>query len=725
MNDTHETNLPVEETGELEEAKVPAIKPEAAEEKPTVEECPVTEEALTEEETTETEEAVSEEETTETEIPLTEEAVAGEETTETETPPTEEAATGEETTETETHPTEEAATGEETRAEGNAETEEAATEDTVANNETEEPTPGATDKPEDSQSVNSAKLAKEEILSKLAGLINSSAEIPVRNGVDSLKQAFYRIHRLEVDEMKKAFIEGGGAEADFHAPADEYETKIKKLLNTYKSRRAAEHAEEEQKKAANYALKLQLIERLKELTESQDDFNRLYNEFKEIQQRWKEAKPIPQEHSNELWKNYQVYSERFYDLIKINNQLRDYDFKKNLEFKTTLCETVERLEHEADAISAFHQLQKLHQQWREIGPVSKEHRESLWTRFKAASLVINKRHQDYFESLKTREQNNLDAKTAICEEIENIDFSKLKTFKEWEAKSAEVIAAQGKWKHIGFAPKKYNVKVFERFRAACDVYFNHKGEFYRQVKDELEKNFELKKSLCEKAEALKDSADWKDASEQMIALQKEWKTIGTIPRKHSDAIWKRFITACDYFFEQKNKNASSHKTAEQSNLATKRAIIEKINGLDTSLGNDEAMALIKEYIEEWNNIGFVPFREKDRIYKEYHDAIDKQFDRMKVDRSDHKLQAFRTNLNDMASGEKGKSKLYGERDKLMRTYERMRSEFQTYENNIGFLSISSKGGGGLVKEMERKIDTLKEEMALIIKKIEAIDENLE
>lgn len=567
------------------------------------------------------------------------------------------------------------------------------------------------------------KLSKEEILEKLTGLVGAAADT-TRNEVEALKQAYYKIHRSEVDELKKAFLTAGGEEKDFVAPEDETESKIKELLNVYKEKRAAILAEEERVKAANYALKLQLIDQLKALTESQEDFNKLYNDFKDIQQRWKEVKAVPQEHVSELWKNYQIYSEKFYDIIKINNQFRDYDFKKNLEMKTALCETVEKLQTEPDVVSAFHQLQKLHQQWREIGPVAKELREELWSRFKAASTIINKRHQEHFEGLKAKEQENLEAKTAICEQIENIDFQALKSFKDWEEKNKEVIALQDKWKTIGFAPKKSNVKIFERFRAACDVYFNRKSEFYKNIKDEMEKNLELKKALCEKAEALKDSTDWKSTTEKMIALQKEWKTIGSVARKHSDAVWKRFISACDYFFEQKNKNASSQKSVEQTNLAAKKALIEKINTLDEA-DHDEALAVLKGYMAEWNTIGHVPFKEKDKVYKEYHEAVDKQFDRLKVDQNDRKMQTFRSNLSDMSNGERGKGKLYGEREKLMRMYERMKNELQTYENNIGFLSISSKGGGGLLKEMERKIDKLKDEMALIIKKIDAIDENLE
>lgn len=568
------------------------------------------------------------------------------------------------------------------------------------------------------------KLSKDEIISKLSELIEK-AEDSARYEIDSLKQAFYKIRRGEIEELKNTFIAEGGEENDFIAPADEDEAKLKDLLAKYKEKRANIIAEEERLKAANHALKLQLIDQLKELTESQDDFNKLYNEFKDIQQRWKEIKAVPQEVANELWRNYQIYSEKFYDIIKINNQFRDYDFKKNLELKTGLCEAVEKLQDEPDVVSAFHQLQKLHQQWREIGPVAKENRDAIWARFKAASTVINKRHQQHFEELKGKEQDNLIAKTAICEEIEGIDFSKLITFRDWEEKNREVIALQDKWKTIGFAPKKYNVKIFERFRAACDTYFKKKSEFYKGIKEEMEKNLELKKALCEKAEALKDSQDWKETTETMIALQKEWKTIGSVARKHSDMIWKRFIAACDYFFEQKNKNVSSQRGAEQANLVEKKEVIEKINNLDETLSHDESLALLKGLMAEWSAIGFVPFRDKDRIYKEYHAAVDKQFERLNIDKNDRRMQTFKDNISDIAGSERGKGRLYGEREKLMRMYERMKGELQTYENNVGFLSISSKGGSGLVKDMERKIEKLKEEMELIVKKIDTIDENLE
>lgn len=566
------------------------------------------------------------------------------------------------------------------------------------------------------------KLTKEEILNRLQALVDAPIET-VRGEVESLKQAYYKIRRNEVDELRKAFVEQGGDEKDFTAPEDTQENFLKELLGSYKEKKAAYLAEEEKQKAENYEIKLQLIEQLKMLCESQDDFNKLYNEFKDIQQKWKEIKLVPEEHANELWKEYQTYSEAFYDLIKINNQFRDYDFKKNLVLKTALCEAVEKLQDEKDIISAFHQLQKLHQQWREIGPVAKELREELWGRFKAASTVINKRHQQHFENLKAKEQENLVAKTAICEEIEGIDYAALQTFKDWDEKNNEVLALQQKWRTIGFTPKKHNTKIFERFRAACDVFFTKKTEFYKSIKAEMEKNLEKKRALCEKAEALKDSTDWKGTTEKMIVLQKEWKTIGQVTRRHSDSIWKRFITACDYFFDNKNKNVSSQKSEEQTNLEAKKALIEKVKTMDESLDTEEAITTLKEWIAEWNEIGHVPFKEKDKVYKAFHEAVDAQFDRLKVDQRDRRMKSYRNNVSEMAG--KGKGKLYSERDRLMRTYERMKNDLQTYENNIGFLTISSKGGSGLVKEMERKIEKLKAEMELTVKKIEAIDENLE
>ena len=569
------------------------------------------------------------------------------------------------------------------------------------------------------------KPSKEQIVERLAGLIEKSIEESVRSEVDSLKQAFYKLRKTEIENAKQAFIDGGGQVEDFQIATDEAEEKLKVLLQTFKEKRAAVIAEEEKKKEANLTAKLDIINQLKALIESQDDFYKVWNEFKKLQQEWKEIKQVPQDKINDLWKEYQLYSEKFYDLLKINNEMRDYDFKKNMELKEVLCESVERLEKEPDIISAFHQLQKFHQEWREIGPVAKEFRDTIWERFKKASTVINKLHQEHFESLKEIEERNLQEKTQICEEMETIDYESFKSFKDWDEKNKYVLELQEKWKTIGFAPRKNNIKIFERFRTACDLFFQNKSKFYKEVKEAMDVNLKKKEELCEKAEALKDNQEWKETTDKLIALQKEWKTIGTVSRKHSDIIWKRFITACDYFFEQKNIHFSSQKTEELTNLDRKKALIEKISTIDESLSKGETIGIIKETMNEWNSIGFVPFKEKDKIYKEYRSVIDKHFDRLKLDESERRLQSFKSNLNDLKSNDRSKNRIFSEREKLMRTYERLKNDIQTYENNIGFLTISSKGGGGLVKEMNRKIENLKEELKLIEKKIEVIDENLE
>jgi len=567
---------------------------------------------------------------------------------------------------------------------------------------------------------------KNRILERLSEIVHLDINEKIKNEIEACKQAFYKIKKAEVEEAEKTVVAEGETKEDFVPEPDESEEKLKELLVIYRDKKAALATQTEKIKEFNLAAKKQIIEKLKELIESKDDFYRVYNEFRKLQQQWKETKQVPQAAANDLWKDYQHYSEKFYDLLKINNEMRDYDFKKNLELKQALCESVEKLENGKDVISSFYQLQKLHQEWREIGPVAKELREEIWSRFKKASSVINKKHQEHFESLRSLEQRNLEDKTALCVEVETIDFSKLSSFKDWDEQNKRVLDLQEKWKTIGFAPKKSNVKVFERFRAACDIFFRNKSEFYKSIKDTMDVNLEKKKALCEKAEALKDSQEWKEASDQLIALQKEWKSIGPVSRKHSDAVWKRFINACDYFFEQKSAHFSSQKTEEVDNLKKKKEIIEKINSIDVNLPTTEAVAIIRDLITEWNRIGFVPFREKDRIHKEYRKSVDQHFDRLKLDESERRLQTFKSSLSDISSGdERSKNKLLNERDKLMRTYERLKSDIQTYENNIGFLSVSSKGGGGLMKEMTRKISSLKEELNLIVKKIEVIDENFE
>ena len=566
-------------------------------------------------------------------------------------------------------------------------------------------------------------LTKDEIIEKLKNL-TAQTEIPSRAEVESLKQAFYKLRSAAIEEQKAEFIEAGNDSEAFVPAPDPSEDVLKTFLSELKEKRASQAAAEENLKEENYNKKLQIIESIKNLTESSDDFNKLYKEFKDLQQGWNDITLVPQSKEKDLWKSYQIYTEKFYDLIKINNEFRDYDFKKNLELKNAICESVEKLIDDTDSVSAFHQLQNFHQQWREIGPVARELREEIWTRFKNASTAINKKYQTHFESLKGREEENLVEKTAICDALKNIDYSTLTSFKEWDEKSKEVIELQAKWKTIGFVPKKVNNQIFEEFRSLCDAFFEKKSEFFKGVRGEMDENLDKKRALTEQAKALKDSTDWKSTTDKLIAIQKEWKTIGPVPRKYSDAIWKEFVTACDYFFEQKKKNESSQKSEELDNLAAKKEIIEKIKNVDQSLDPSELIAKVRELADEWHKIGFVPFKEKDKIYKEFHQAVDAHYDRLKVDKTERRFESFKSNIKDISKQDNPKRALYRERDHLMHQYNKVKSDLQTYENNMNFLSISSKGASGLLKDVNNKIEKLKEEMELLVKKIEALDENL-
>lgn len=565
------------------------------------------------------------------------------------------------------------------------------------------------------------KLTKEEILAKLKEVV-ADVENVAKPEIDGLKQSFYKLHNAEQDAARKLFIENGGAAENFVPQTDCVEEEFKNIMSVIKEKRSALTAELEKQKEMNLQVKLSIIEELKELVESPDDANKSYTEFKKLQQQWNEVKLVPQAKVNELWKNYQLYVEKFYDLLKLNNEFREYDFKKNLEIKTHLCEAAEKLADEADVVSAFHQLQKLHQEFRDTGPVAKELRDEIWARFKAASTTVNRRHQQHFEALKEVEQHNLDQKTVICEIIEAIDYKELTNFASWESKTQEVIALQNKWKTIGFAPQKMNVKIFERFRKACDEFFRKKGEFFKTLKEGMNENLEKKRALCEKAEALKDSTDWKATADELTKLQKEWKTIGPVAKKYSDAVWKRFISACDYFFEQKNKATSSQRSVEQENLEQKKAIIEKLNAIDDQMDTEEATQLVRDLMKEWNGVGHVPFKEKDRIYKQYHSQIDKLFERFNISASNKKLSNFKSTISSIQEG--SPQALYREREKLVRAFDNMKNELQTYENNLGFLTTSSKKGNSLLTEINRKVEKLKADIELVKEKIKVVDENI-
>lgn len=582
------------------------------------------------------------------------------------------------------------------------------------------------DATDDADSDNSSfpLLSIEEIVSKLREL--ASSEDLQRKEMDELKSQFYRSIRNETAEQKAKFLANGGEEIDFVPEELPLYTEGKELLAKIKEKRAQIQAREEAEKEQNVAKKLAIIEQIKQLTENpgQEDFNKTYQEFRLLQQQWNDIKLIPQAKANELWKSYQLYVERFYDLVRINNEFREYDFKKNLELKTELCEAAERLDEEPDVISAFHQLQNLHQQWREIGPVSRKDREEIWNRFKEASNKINKKYQAHFEEIKLQENENLEKKTAICEQLESIDYSALTTQKAWREQLDKVLALQDEWRKIGYVPKKWNSKIYERYRAACNIFFEKKNQFQKSIRDELDENLRKKTALCEQAEALKDSKDWRTTTQEMIRIQKEWKEIGPVPRKFVDSLWQRFISACDYFFEQKKLSSSSHLAEEQNNMEAKKAIIEKINNIDPQLPIDEASALLHQLIEEWHNIGHVPFRQKDTIYSDFYEATEAQFNRLNIDKGDRKLQSYRNSISDMAKSDNGRGQLLREREKLMRQYDRMKNELQTYENNLGFLSVSSKKGNNLIDEMNQRVKRLRSDLDLLIKKIDAIDKEL-
>ena len=569
-----------------------------------------------------------------------------------------------------------------------------------------------------------ALMSIEEIVNKLRKLLEKGSL--QRKNVEEYKNQFYRSLRNEIESQKHAFISEGGEEIEFVAKESEEYTEGKDLLLKIKEKRAKLVAEEDSLKEKNLERKISIINQIKLLTETQghEDFNKTYQDFKALQQEWSEIKLIPQSKVNEMWKSYQRYVEKFYDLVRINNEFREYDFKKNLELKTDLSEAAERLNEKTDVVSAFHQLQNLHQEWREIGPVSRKDREEIWGRFKAASTIINKKYQEHFEELRGKEDENLELKSAICEKLESIDYDKIKSIKDWNKSVKDVLELQSQWRKIGYVPRKWNTKIYKRYRAACDLFFKNKNDYYKSLRGEMDDNLKKKIELCERAEALKDSSDWKKTTQDLIEIQRQWKTIGIIPRKYVDSIWKRFITACDYFFEQKKLNTSSRYEEENNNLLAKRDIVEEIKKIDSSINDDDALTQLHELMGKWQAVGHVPYKMKDVSYHEFYEATEAQFDRLKINKSDRKLESFKSNISDLAKSGNATNQLYFEREKLMRQYDRMKSELQTYENNIGFLSISSKKGNSLLDDMKNKVDKIKSDLQLIIRKVEALDKEL-
>ena len=558
---------------------------------------------------------------------------------------------------------------------------------------------------------------KAEVVERIKEIAHAE-EIPQKDEVDYLKTVFYKLHFAEREADMKAYLDAGGDPAAYQVKPDENENAFKAEMTIIKERRAKQFEEQEKLKQENLKKKLDIIEKIKNMATSPEEANKSYQEFKQLQQEWKEIKMVPAENANELWRNYQLYVEQFYDLLKLNSEAREYDFKKNLEIKTKLCEAAEKLADEDDVISAFHQLQELHQEYRESGPVAKELREGIWARFKAASTVINKKHQQHFEDIRAKEEDNLNKKTELCEKVEAIAKEENKTSADWENHTKQIIEIQTEWKTIGFAPQKMNVKIFERFRAACDDFFGRKSAYFTQMKKEFTENAEKKKALVEKAQALKDSTEWKATSDKLIALQKEWKTIGMVPKKYGDQLWNDFLAACNHFFEARNAANAGARNEEHANLDKKKAVVDKLKAL---LENpvDDTQAEVRKLTEEYNSIGHVPYKEKDKIFNEYHEVLDKIFKELNISTARRRLNNFKTNLKNVAK--RGEDALDNERTRLQRRAEQMKQEIQTYENNLGFLNASSKKGNSLIDEMNRKVQKLKDDLELIKLKIKAID----
>ncbi len=572
----------------------------------------------------------------------------------------------------------------------------------------------------DVQPVENTKVykTKQEVVERLKE-IAASDEAPVKDEIDLLKTVFYKLHIAEREARLKEYIDGGGNPETYQVVPDQDEETFKAQMAVIREKRAQIMQQQEAEKQANLEKKLEIIEKIKAMTTSPDEAGKSYNEFKELQQQWKDIKNVPADKANELWRNYQLYVEQFYDLLKLNSEAREYDFKKNLEMKTKLCEAAEKLADEEDVISAFHQLQELHQQYREIGPVAKELREEVWARFKAASTVINKRHQQHFEDLRAKEEENLARKTALCEKVEELGKAENKGAADWEKRSKEIIDIQNEWKTIGFAPQKMNVKIFERFRAACDDFFGRKAEYFKALKVTFSENIEKKKALVEKAQALADSTDWKATSDKLIALQKEWKTVGMVPKKIGDQLWQEFLGACNKFFEARNAAGAGQRNEEHANLEKKKGIIEQLKALAENAA-EATKEKVQALTEEYNKVGHVPYKEKDKLYEAYHEVLDRIYKELNISTKRRRLNDFKANIKNVAK--RGEEALDNERGRLARRFEQLKQEIQTYENNLGFLNASSKKGNSLIDEMNRKVQHLRDDLELVRQKIKAIDE---
>lgn len=575
--------------------------------------------------------------------------------------------------------------------------------------------------PEVNESAVAEKLApqsKEEVVARLKEIVHAQGET-TSSELLALKQTYYRLHHAQAAAEREAYLAAGGDAETFMPAPDAMEAEFKAQMGLIREIRAKAQEMAEKEKQENLDRKLAIVEKIKEMAGSPDEADKNYETFKALQAEWKEIKNVPAERATELWKTYQLYVEQFYDQLRLNHEMRAYDFKKNLEIKTRLCEAAEKLAEAEDAVSAFHALQALHQEYRETGPVVKELREEMWTRFKAASTVVNKRHQAHFDAIKAKEEENLAKKTALCEQVEAIAQAEQKNFADWEKATKDVLGLQAEWKNVGFTAKKMNAPIFERFRAACDAFFQKKTEYFKQTREMHSANLAAKTALCEKAEALKDSTDWNATTNELVALQKQWKTIGPTPHKVSEAIWTRFNAACNYFFEQKNAATASVRQEEEANLERKNAIIEQLAALAENPADADTLQKVKTLQAEWNEVGHVPFRKKEKMYKRYREVVDKIYKELHVGAGRRHMENFKKNM-----GEKGGNELTRERNKLMTAYEAKKQEIKNYETNLTFFSSKSKKGNSLLGDLEKKVERLKEDLQMLAEKIAAVNEQI-
>lgn len=567
------------------------------------------------------------------------------------------------------------------------------------------------------QNEKAEPTTKAEVIEALKDIVYNGGDVE-RATLEHLKMLYYRIHNAEVVAARDKFVGDGGNAEDFIPAPDADEENFKAQLALIREMRSKAAEELEKEKQDNLQRKLEIIDRIKELAATAEEADKGFEEVKKLQTEWKEIKTVPAERATELWKNYQLYTEQFYDQLHLNHEMRAYDFKKNLEIKTHLCEAAEKLAEVEDVISAFHQLQKLHQEFREAGPVAKELRDEIWKRFKDASTVINKRHQDHFEGLKAREEENLQKKTALCEKVEQLQLDDLKTYAQWDEMSKQIIELQAEWKTIGFTPRKVNNEIFDRFRAACDRFFQAKTAYFKANREKLSANLAAKNALIEKAEALKDSTDWGATTNKFVELQKEWKTIGPVAHKISDTIWKRFNDACNYFFDKKNEANKGQRKEEEANLELKKAVIAEIEKLAAEPG-DNLLQSIRELQAKWNEIGHVPFSKKEKMYRRYRELCDKVYDTLHATAGKRRMDNFKRNV-----AEKGGNELTRERNRLQNVLDAKKQDIQNYETNLTFFRSSSKKGNSIVADIEKKIERLKDDLKEITEKLKTVNEQI-